>query len=66
MNWLALILVGLVLAGVGFFHAKVYDPKNGVVSCCGCGACAAAGECVMTKKTAKKQTSVLTNVSKKI
>ena len=49
LSW---ILLGGVLAVVAFIWAKVNDPKQGVVSCCGCGECAHTGECVMVGKKA--------------
>ena len=55
MTILALALVVSVLAGVGVVWAKVNDPRNGVVSCCGCGKCARTGECVMVQKKVAKQ-----------
>jgi len=52
LTWI--LLVG-VLAVVAFIWAKVNDPKQGVVSCCGCGKCAHTGDCVMVcKKAAQK------------
>ena len=55
LSWI--LLVG-VLAVVAFIWAKVNDPKQGVVSCCGCGKCAHTGECVMVgKKAAEKEES---------
>ena len=47
LGWI--LLVG-VLGAVAFVWAKVNDPKNGVVGCCGCGKCAHTGECVMVRK----------------
>ena len=50
MTWVTWVLLALVLGGTAFAWYKVNNHKSGVVSCCGCGQCAATGECVMVKR----------------
>ena len=60
------ILLAMVLGGTAWGWYVINTHKSGAISCCGCGQCAATGECIMVKKSAKKVTPDLTNSSKKI
>ena len=56
MTWLTWLLLALVLGGAAWVWYRINTDKSGAVSCCGCGECARAGECVMVKgkKSSKK------------
>ncbi len=55
MAWYGWVALALIIGGTAWLWAKLYDPKNETVGCCGCGQCAHTGECVMTKKKATKK-----------
>lgn len=55
MTWFSWVVLALIIGGTGWLCAKLHDPKDGTVGCCGCGQCAHTGECVMTKKKAAKK-----------
>lgn len=58
MVWYGWLALAVILGCTGLLCAKLHDPKDGTVGCCGCGQCAHTGECVMTKKkVAKKEES---------
>ena len=66
MTWLSGIVVLCALAGAAWVWYQVFGDKNDVVTCCGCGECAASGECTMVKKSAKKRRVDLTNPPKNV
>jgi len=61
MAWLTWIPLVGGFAGAAWVWYQMFGKNSDVVSCCGCGQCAATGECVMVKKSAKKCGARLTN-----
>lgn len=55
MTWITWVALAMIVVGVAWLCAKLYDPKSGAVGCCGCGECIRTGECVMVKKKAVKK-----------
>ena len=50
MTVLTWILLALALGAAAWVWYRIQNDKSGAVSCCGCGQCAATGECVMVKR----------------
>ena len=52
MIWILLVLV---LGAAGWVWYRVQNDESGAFSCCGCGRCAAAGECVMHRRVKREK-----------
>ena len=57
MTVLTWVLLAVALGTAVCVWYRIQNDKSGAVSCCGCGKCAATGECVMVKgkKRVKKE-----------
>lgn len=55
MEWGTLAVLLLTFCGVGVLWYWIHHDRSGAVSCCGCGQCVRAGECVMVKKKSSKK-----------